>query len=94
MGWSCRADASAVLNRITTGCVARSKSQNVWIEGGRAWMFELSRVEHDDGAITGSIHEFTDLGLSHARRVGGFRIEGDGRIARGPGWFKAAARGV
>lgn len=87
MGWSCRADAAKTMDRITLACVGRTNSQNTWRDDkGNQWFWEISRREHDDGAITGGI--FRMLPNNFASACGSFRIEGSGEVSRGPVWFK------
>lgn len=83
MGWSCAAIAADTLNRLSAKCRESSGSSNVWESGGVRFFFEPSRVEHGDGAITGSIWRM--LPDNMARRVGSFRIEADGRLSRSAG---------
>jgi hypothetical protein len=39
----------------TAACVASTGCSNTWTAGGETYLYEVSRKEHDDGAITGSI---------------------------------------
>jgi len=81
MGWSCRKQAGDTLDKIQAYCVKNSGgSSNVFTENGTSYFFEVSRKEHADGAITGSIFEMVPP--QNARRAGSFRIEPDGRISR------------
>jgi len=94
MGWSCRADAGKTMDAWIKACVEATGSSNVYRVGGDEFFWETSRTEHADGAITGSIVKVTVKnpdGSSYCRKVGTFRIEGDGRIARAPKWLKDAA---
>ena len=97
MGWSCSKAANDVLRSWTQACVLETGSQNTFLSGGKKYFYELSRVEHDDGAITGTIQrvvrELTD-GRSWCRRTDSFRIDGGGRVVRGPKSLKDAARDV
>lgn len=93
MGWSCAAKAGDVLRRWTEACVEQTGSQNVFEDRGRRYFFEVSRTEHGDGAITGSVHREThrDGDRVFCQRAGTFRINGDGSVARAPGFLKRAA---
>ena len=96
MGWSCRADAMKTLTKIMETLCGKdprtSAWRNTWQEGGQSYLFEAGRREHADGAITGMLYRMTDS--VHAVRVGTFRIEGDGRLSRGPAsWRRATAGG-
>lgn len=83
MGWSCRADAGDVMQSWTRKCVAATGSQNTYTgTDGRGYFWEVSRREHDDGAITGTVYQHT--GPEHCRKAGSFRIDGDGTVSRYP----------
>jgi hypothetical protein len=82
MGWSCRADAAKTYDKWDRHCRETTGSSNVFVQDGEKFFFEGSRKEHADGAITGSI--FKMIGKTHARKVGSFRINGDGTVARAP----------
>ena len=87
MGWSCNKDASETFAAITQAIIERFNSQNTFSVKGRTFFLEVSRREHNDGAITGTVQEIYPLGHQWAgccHNVGSFRIEGDGRIARLP----------
>lgn len=81
MGWSCARRAAYRLDAITNACVKETGSQNVYLDGGRRFMWETSRREHVDGAITGTIYALDDNGYIQKRSS--FRIDGDGKM-RGP----------
>jgi hypothetical protein len=95
MGWSCGAAAGSVMDEWSKSCAIQTGSSNIWKAGESYYMFEPSRIEHNDGAITGSIHKFigNPIGAPScmAKRSGGFRIEGNGEVSRGPKLLKAAA---
>jgi hypothetical protein len=65
-------------------CRKNTGSSNSYTgKDGRSYFFEVSRREHDDGAITGtSWKHVTQEG--HVRRAGSWRINGDGTVARYP----------
>ena len=88
MGWSCRADAYKTMKSWNDFCVRITGSSNVYVAKDKKYFFEGSRVEHNDGAITGSVFRFLDE--KHCRKAGTFRIEGDGRVARYPTGLKGA----
>jgi len=96
MGWSCAKDADDTMQKWTAACIAQTGSQNVYKAGGQTYFWDISRTEHDDGAITGTILRMEgngDInGVNHAYRAGTFRINGDGTIARAPAFLKAAAQ--
>lgn len=80
MGWSCTAAASLTLDAL--GALVSRDSKHGSNGIGDWGFFETSRVEHADGAITGSVFRMVDA--AHCRRAGGFRIEPDGKVARFP----------
>lgn len=88
MGWSCNMAAGYALDRVKDACVSSTGSSNVWEERGQRYFFETSRTEHRDGAITGSV--WRSVSETTCRRAGAFRIEGDGRISRGPAFMRRA----
>lgn len=96
MGWSCSTAASKVLESWTRACVASTGMSNTWKQGDREFFTELSNREHDDGAITGSIIELGAPsgpdGARPGRKVGTFKISGDGTV-RAPAFLKDAAKG-
>lgn len=79
MGWSCRADAGNTMQKIEDCCRKQTGSQNSFRRNGNEYFIELSYVEHDDGAITGSIMLVTG---DFCNKSGSLRIEGDGTITR------------
>lgn len=93
MGWSCRADAAKILDLWSKACRASTGTSNTWAQGARQYLFELSRTEHDDGAITGAIWRLEpstgDRFLCY--RSGTFRIEGDGKVTRAPAFLRRAS---
>ncbi len=94
MGWSCRREAGLVLDAWTKACVAQTGSTNVFVERGVRFFFELDNVEHDDGAITGTIQKsFKKGGKDLCVEAGAFRIEGNGFVTKAP-MFLTAVSGV
>lgn len=90
MGWSCRADASEVLDRAQRLCVAQTGKSNEFRTARGAFFFDVSSREHRDGAITGTI--FRLLPGNMARKAGSFRIEPSGEVSRGPKVMQTAAQ--
>ncbi len=82
MGWSCSNSAYETMKQWSDNCFNQTGCSNTYKIGRETYFFEASRMEHIDGAITGSIHRFVGEGL--ARKVGSFRINGSGRVTRGP----------
>ena len=87
MGWSYAQEAGKIMNAWKEVCYKRSGSQNQWENKGKTYFFETSRVEHDDGSITGTVWRFLADGV-HVRRSGSFKINGDGSIERAPKFLK------
>lgn len=95
MGWSCGAAAGSVLEAWSNACAASSGgSSNVWEVNGTWYMYEVSRKEHNDGAITGLVSRFIGNPIGKpscmASKAGSFRIEGNGEVTRGPKILKEA----
>lgn len=78
----------------TRTCVAQTGSQNEFEIRGQRYFWEISRKEHADGAITGTIYRMLPVaGDKHmCLPAGSFRINGDGTVKRGPALLKAAVR--
>lgn len=95
MGWTGGKESRAVLDRWQVACFAASGQSNVWEVAGVWYSFDVSRTEHADGAITGSMSRFDKdprgPGPVTAVRCGTFRVEGDGRVTRGPKILRLAA---
>lgn len=100
MGWSCSTAASEAMGAWTDACWESTRTQNTWkAADGSEFFWELSRKEWDDGAITGSIIALgpptgSPDGARSGRKVGSFKINGDGSIARAPAFLKAASAKV
>ena len=92
MGWSCRADAGRTMEAWTKACIAQTGSQNRYVVKGVGYFWETSRIEHRDGAITGTVwRELPSEGDKlYCRKAGSFRINPDGTVARAPAFLKAA----
>lgn len=94
MGWSCTAAANRILETWTKACIAQTGTQNTYTVRGTEYFFEVSRTEHDDGAITGTIQKVVRKdpdGRAWCQPAGSFRIGGDGRVVRAPAFLKSAA---
>lgn len=93
MGWSCRAEAGAVLDAWRDACVADSGTSNGYKVRGVEYFWEVGR-EQWDGAITGTVHRTVRVegDAKFCRPSGTFRVEPDGRVTRGPAMLKRAAR--
>ena len=74
------------MDAISEMCAKSTGSSNTWEHGKDRYFFERSNVEHDDGAITGSVWRLFnhDDGTRRCRKAGAFRIDGEGRLVRFP----------
>lgn len=89
MGWSCSAAAAERERVMSNVCRRTTNSQNAYVgTDGVTYFYEPSRTEHADGAITGSVYTMT------GRKVGTFRIDGDGTVSRWPKAFPRAIAAV
>lgn len=93
MGWSCSSDAYKTMEKWTQACRSATGSQNEFVVDGARFFWEMSRREHDDGAITGSVQKIVRVEGTRmwAEKSGTFRIEGNGRVTRAPKFLKAAS---
>lgn len=91
MGWSCRKDASDVLNEIERelSMGKNGMPSNGWMRDGRQFFYETGD-EQEDGGIVGHIYEMTEDGNS-AVPVGPFYISPDGSHAAFYGYSKTPA---
>jgi hypothetical protein len=92
MGWTHRAEAGAVMQRITAACLRQTGVQNVYKHNGSKYMWEVNPVSHKDGSITGSIHKYLSSGA--VLRAGSFKISGDGKKVTGIGLAGLAGASV
>ena len=83
MGWSCATKAMNVLEALNRYNRSIDYSQNDWYYRGKHYFYEISRIEHGDGAITGSVYN-----LDTGYKAGSLRIEPDGYVTRGAGGLK------
>lgn len=63
MGWSCRAEAYKILGAWSNACYRQTGSSNEFNVKYKEYFFEVSRTEHVDGSITGTIKRFTSRDL-------------------------------
>lgn len=103
MGWSCSKAANDALKPLDDLCRETTGSSNTWkTADGREFFFETSRREYPDGAITGEVIEMGPpthcgdarctecFGARSGRKVGTFKIAGDGSLERAPAVMKLA----
>src|SRR5258708_36074751 len=87
MGTSYSSAAAETLRKWTAACLISTKSQNTYTVKGKAYFWESSNREHDDGAIAGSVYRETETrsdGREMVRPAGAFRINGDDAVALAP----------
>lgn len=95
MGYSCAAAAGDTLRALDAVCIAQTGTSNTYIgNNGDRYFYETSRVEHADGAITGSVYRLAidwtnldDTTSEVAYPAGNFRIDGEGVVTRWPTRF-------
>jgi len=63
-----------------------SPLSNGWARGGREYFAEATRRTNPDGSATGTVFRVNG---SKAFRVGGYRVDAEGRITRWPGTTEA-----
>lgn len=91
MGWSCRMEAGTVVDAWTKACRASTGQSNVYLgNDGKRYFFEDDSVEHDDGAITGTVMQMVTE--TSCVPGGSFRVEGNGEVAHAPSWLLGVAR--
>lgn len=98
MGWSCRREVSDTMSKMdqTFRTLNPWGLSNGWMVKGLCVTYELSNIEHNDGAATGQIYKEIpgtrkpDNSYS-CKQVGSFRIEPNGKISRGPKVMRKAA---
>lgn len=81
MGWSCSKAAMDTLEYVSDLLRPEGEKGSNSTKDG---FWETSRVEHLDGAITGTVWKLLPDG-EHCRKAGSFRINGNGQIVRWPG---------
>ena len=80
MGYSCTKDADEMLGLIRHQ-FNNGKYSNGLAISGKTYFYEVGK-EQVDGSITGTL--FQNVDESRARKVGRFKINADGSIARFP----------
>ena len=91
MGYSFSTKAGHVLDAWQDACHALSGCSNVYTTPKGKYFFQVTRKEHYDGAITGTLMKYLP-GTNLVKPGGSFRIEGDGEVTRGPKILKSAAK--
>lgn len=96
MGWSCSDKASKVLDKWSDACIKQTGNSNVYVVKGKQYHFEVSRTEHNDGSITGTIRKYisfnAETGSGMTVSGGSFKIDGSGDIIRAPKFLKDAIK--
>lgn len=94
MGWSCSDSAAKVLDKWSNACVKQTGNSNLFKVKDTYYHFEVSRTEHDDGSITGTIRKYITYNHENGSGMtisgGSFKIDGSGDIIRAPKFLKQA----
>jgi hypothetical protein len=95
MGWCYAADAGRTLERVEAACRATrgegETSSNVFRANGKRYFYQVTHRSQADGGICGTVWlTWEDEDGEWARQVSSFRIDGRGRVVRGPKLFKDA----
>ena len=85
MGWSATAKACDTERHWSNICHAQTGRSNVYTAKGNTYFYDTGR-EQRDGAITGQVFRMSDSG--YCAKVGSFRIEADGTVAKDPTGLK------
>jgi hypothetical protein len=89
MGWSLSAAAGRTLEQWTAVCAEHTGTSNTFVYKGREYFFEIDRDEYETGAVTGKVYAMRAPGCSG---IGSFKIEGSGKLSRGPAALKQAMK--
>jgi hypothetical protein len=69
-------------------CIASTGIGNVYEVDGNRYTLDISRKQHNDGAMTGSVWRLlttnAETGVSTCQKAGSWRIDADGTVARYP----------
>lgn len=96
MGYSYSAAAGDKMDGIEDACKQTRPpevtSSNVFFANGKSYFYEITRKTQKDAGIAGSIAlRWTgEDGKEWCRKIGTFRIDGNGNCVRGPKLFKNA----
>jgi hypothetical protein len=94
MGWGYRQTAGRTLDAIEAACEASrggtgETASNVFFARGRRYFYQVTRRGLPDGGISGAVY-LAPEGADWCRKVGAFRVDGEGRVVRGPALFRLA----
>jgi hypothetical protein len=88
MGKSYTMEAHEVFDAWRHICLASTQIQNVYEVDGNRYTLELSRRQHADCRITGTVWRLVsrndETGVSSCEAAGSFRISADGEVVRYP----------
>ena len=88
MGKTYTREANEVFTEWLAICKASTGIGNVYEVDGNRYTLELSRKQHEDCAVTGSVWRLLsrneETGVSTCTKAGSFRIDADGEVARYP----------
>jgi hypothetical protein len=87
MGKSYTSEAHEVFNAWREVCLANTGTSNSYEVDGNKYFMELSRKQHEDCRITGTVWRLLSTnadGVSTCTSAGSFRISANGEVARYP----------
>ena len=88
MGKSYTMEAHEVFDAWREVCLASTGSSNSYEVEGSKYFMELTRRQHEDCRITGTVWRLVsrndETGVSSCEAVGSFRISADGEVVRYP----------
>lgn len=80
-----KSKAACRVEAISEVCVKHTGSANTFLAKGKKYFFQIGK-KHSDGSITGSIWNLTSE--VSCKKTGNFRIDADGKLVRGPDFFR------
>jgi hypothetical protein len=88
MGKSYTREAHDIFNDWREVCLASTGTSNSYEVDGNKYFMELSRKQHEDCRITGTVWRLVarndETGVSNCTSAGSFRISADGKTVRYP----------
>ena len=88
MGKSYTMEAHEVFDAWREDCLASTGSSNSYEVEGSKYFMELTRRQHEDCRITGTVWRLVsrndETGVSSCEAAGSFRISADGEVVRYP----------
>ena len=95
MGKSYTREAHDVFDAWREVCLASTNTSNSYEAQGHRYFIELSRQQHADCRITGTVWRLVsrndETGVGTCEKAGSFRIEPNGEVTRYPVGFRTLA---